>query len=531
MSQMTSSIEAPSNGFGQSLEAKPTPAPLRLGKTTALGLIGTVAIVVGAVLGGRNYETHLPGAWFFGMPGGLFGSLGSNSNYPPVYAVIGVFGGLILLTRVWLSLMRQLRARPGFPVRKVVLVVALWAVPLLLAPPLFSRDVYSYAGQGEMVSHHINPYDYGTGVLGVTPFSTLPDPIWTKTPTPYGPTFLAIDGGLTKLSGHEILPDLVLLRLLEVASLALIMAALPTLARSMRRDPAETVLLGAGCPLVLMSLVGGAHNDALMIALLVAGLALAQRRRMVPGIILCALAAGVKSPAALGVLFLGWVWAGREAKVTQRLLHTVAAGVIGLLTMEVMAVVSGTGWGWLKTSTAADQSFTDTTPIDAVARFFNLVGDVIRVHIPLLGTRTVLSVIGLIIAGVIGLWLLHRAPYDGVPRTLGLTLLLVALLGPILWSWYITWGVIVLAPAASPTLRRFLIALITFETFVGASKVDTFLRTLYQNGLLGTLITIAALFALVIIPLAPFSRWHLPTLRWPTGRGTASLVPTTPHTD
>jgi alpha-1,6-mannosyltransferase len=316
-----------------------------------------------------------------------------------------------------------------------------------------------------------------------------------------------------------------------VASLALIMAALPTLARSMRRDPAETILLGAGCPLILMSLVGGAHNDALMIALLVAGLALAQRGRTVPGIILCALAAGVKSPAALGVLFLGWVWAGREAKVWQRLLHTAGAGVIGLLTMEVMAVVSGTGWGWLKTSTAADQSFTDTTPIDAVARFVNLVGDVIRVHIPLLGTRTVLSVIGLIIAGLIGVWLLHRAPYDGIPRTLGLSLLVVALLGPILWAWYITWGVIVLAPAASPTLRRVLITLITFETFSQASKVNTMLETLYKNGLLGSLITVAALFALVIIPLAPFSRWHLPTLRWPLTRGRASLVPTTPRTD
>ena len=45
-------------------------------------------------------------------------------------------------------------------------VFALWIVPLLIIAPLFSRDVYSYVAQGEMMSHHISPYHYGPGVLG-----------------------------------------------------------------------------------------------------------------------------------------------------------------------------------------------------------------------------------------------------------------------------------------------------------------------------------------------------------------------------
>ena len=87
----------------------------------------------------------------------------------------------------------------------------------------------------------------------------------------------AIDGLLDKASGHKILPDILLLRLLEIAGLALVVAATPTLARRLGRDPAEAVLLGAGCPLVLTTLIGGAHNEALMLGLLVAGLAVAQR--------------------------------------------------------------------------------------------------------------------------------------------------------------------------------------------------------------------------------------------------------------
>jgi alpha-1,6-mannosyltransferase len=469
--------------------------PLRLARTAAFGLLAMLCITLGALLGGRSYETHLPGAWFFGMPGGPLGSLGSGGIHPPVYAAILVFGGLILLTRIWLGLLRALSARPGFPVKKVVLVVAIWAVPLLLAPPLFSRDVYSYAGQGEMVSHHIDPYVYGTGVLGSTPFSSMPDTVWTNTPSPYGPTFLSIDGVLDSASGHQILPDIVLLRLLELAGLALVIAATPTLARAMGRDPAETVLLGAGSPLVLITLIGGAHNEALMLGLLMAGLAVARRFGTVPGIILCALAAGVKSPAALGVLFLGWLWAGPGASFWRRVVHTAAAGVIGLSTMQVVAAVSGTGWGWLRTSTAADQSFTGVTPIDALARFVSV-----------LGARTVFSVVGLLCAGGIGIWLLLRSPAEGVSRTLGLTLLVVAVLGPILWAWYITWGLIVLAPAASRKLRLALIAVSTFELFVGASSVRGFYQTLVSAGLLATLVLAAALLAVAIVPLAQFGR-------------------------
>jgi hypothetical protein len=480
--------------------------PLRLARTAALGLLAMLCITLGALLGGRSYETHLPGAWFFGMPGGPLGSLGSNGIHPPIYAAILVFGGLILLTRIWLGLLRALSARPGFPVKKVVLVVAIWAVPLLLAPPLFSRDVYSYAGQGEMVSHHIDPYVYGTGVLGSTPFSSMPDTVWTNTPSPYGPTFLSIDGVLDSASGHQILPDIVLLRLLELAGLALVIAATPTLARAMGRDPAETVLLAAGSPLVLITLIGGAHNEALMLGLLMAGLAVARRFGTVPGIILCALAAGVKSPAALGVLFLGWLWAGAGASFWRRVVHTAAAGVIGLSTMQVVAAVSGTGWGWLRTSTAADQSFTGVTPIDALARFVSVVANVVNLHVPVLGARTVFSVVGLLCAGGIGIWLLLRSPEEGVSRTLGLTLLVVAVLGPILWAWYITWGLIVLAPAASRKLRLALIAVSTFELFVGASSVRGFYQTLVSAGLLATLVLAAALLAVAIVPLAQFGR-------------------------
>jgi hypothetical protein len=479
---------------------------LSLARTAVLGLVGTTAIVVGSVLGGQSFETHLPGAWFFGMPGGLFGSQGTNDTLPPVASLALVFGGLILLTRVWVGFLGHLNRHNGFPVKRVVLVVMIWAVPLLLAPPLFSRDVYTYAAQGEMVSHHINPYSYGPNVLGATPFNQLAASVWSGTESPYGPTFLTVDGAVDQASGHQILADLVLLRLLEVAGIALMVAATPTLARSLKRDPAHAVLLGAGSPLVLLSLLAGDHNDALMVGLLVAGLAVAKRFGTVPGVILCALAAGVKSPAALGVLFLGWVWAGPAAPTRRRIGHTAVAGLIALATMEVMALVSGTGWGWVRTTSTADASFTGVTPVNVVARAVSIVSHVLQVPISTMDARPVFSVLGLLIAVYVGYRLLVRSPRDGVVLCLGLTLLVLALLGPIVWSWYVTWGVVVLAPAAYGRLRMALIVISTFWAFAGVTSVHNIYMRMIHTFFVPDLLLVAMLLAIALMPLGQFSR-------------------------
>jgi hypothetical protein len=473
-------------------------------RASLLGLAGSSAIVAGAVLGGQSFETHLPGAWFFGMPGGPVGSFGSNSGLPTIASLALVFGGLILLTRVWLGFLRHLNGHHGFPVKRVVLVVTIWAVPLLLAPPLFSRDVYTYAAQGEMMSHHINPYSYGPEVLGATSFNEMADAVWSGTESPYGPTFLSVDGLLDQASGHEILPDLILLRLLEVAGLAMVVAATPTLARSLKRDPAHAVLIGAGCPLVLLSLIGGAHNDALMIGLLMAGLAVAKRFGTVPGVILCALAAGVKSPALLAVLFLGWVWAGKEASIRRRIGHTVGAGLIALATMEVVSLISGTGWGWIRTTTTADTSFTGVTPINLMARAVSIASHVFQVPVSLLAVRPVFMVLGLLVAAYIGYRQLLRSPRDGFVQCLGVTLLVLALLGPIVWSWYVTWGVIVLAPAAIGRLRTALIVISTFWAFAGLTSIHSIYSSLMHTFVLTDLLLVAMLLAVAITPLSLF---------------------------
>ncbi len=465
-----------------------------------LGLVASVVIVCGALAGGRMFVSTLPGAWFFGPTSSAADSAGAAR--PSELALIGVYGGLILLARAWLDLLRVSRAHPGMPVRTVAKVIGAWAVPLALAPPLFSRDLYSYAGQGEMVAHGISPYLYGTGVLGVTPFSTLPGPFWGNTPSPYGPGFLWLDGLATDVSRHAVLTDLVLLRLLAVAGLVLALWAIPVLARAAGRDAAPAVVLGLGSPLVLTTLVGGAHNDALMLGLLLAGLAVAKRFGTVPGIVLCALAASVKSPAALGVLFLAWNWPGPGARLIRRLGHAAAGCAIGLATLSAVSWITGLGWGWVRTATGPTKVTTGVTPVDSASRLLTDVAHLVGFGVGPAGVRTVVAVVALAAVASLGGWLLWRSPQLGVEFSLGLVLVALVLLGPILWPWYLTWGLAVLAPTAGRWTRRSVIVLAIGGSLIGAAAVIKAADALVALGVAGALFVLVALVALAVVPLS-----------------------------
>ena len=77
--------------------------------------------------------------------------------------------------------------------------------------------------------------------------------------------------GRRPLSLHHELATVVLLRLWSVAGVALIAYCIPRLARLLRDGAGPVFMLAVLNPLTLLALVGGAHNDALMVGLLLAG--------------------------------------------------------------------------------------------------------------------------------------------------------------------------------------------------------------------------------------------------------------------
>src|SRR6185503_6822839 len=99
-----------------------------------------------------------------------------------------------------------------------------------------------------------------------------------------GPLFLLVAGWAVALGGS--LPAVVAgLRIIALAGLGLLAAGLPVLARRAGIEPARAVWTVLACPLVLIHLVSGAHNDALMVGLMVAGLAVVVQRQSPAGLI------------------------------------------------------------------------------------------------------------------------------------------------------------------------------------------------------------------------------------------------------
>ncbi|QKW07375.1 polyprenol phosphomannose-dependent alpha 1,6 mannosyltransferase MptB [Streptomyces sp. NA04227] len=188
--------------------------------------------------------------------------------------LVGVYFGLVLLIAAWMLLGRTVRGAEPPSRRTLLATFGLWAAPLLVAPPLFSRDVYSYLAQGAMVDAHMDVYVHGPAHLG----GPLPDEIpavWQHTPTPYGPVFLAFASAVTDPSRPDGAFGIAGLRLVALLGVGLMVLCLPRLARHCGADERAALWLGVLNPLVLLHLVAGAHNDAVMLGLLGAGLVVA----------------------------------------------------------------------------------------------------------------------------------------------------------------------------------------------------------------------------------------------------------------
>lgn len=231
------------------------------------------------------------------------------------------------------------------------------------------------------------------------------------------------------------------LRLLSVLGVLLMAWALPRLARAHRVPPARAVWLGVANPLVLLHFVGGGHNDALMIGLLVAGLTVALTIgapwRLAAAAALVTLAVLVKVPAVVGLAYLpltvpgGWRVRARAATV-------VAA--VAVLTAEAVTVLSGLGWGWLGTLGGVRERLSLFSPLTGLGLALPG-GD---------ATLDAVLALGLLAAARTGGVLLLRAPRAGLVRSLGLLLLIVSVLLPVVQPWYLLWGVVVLAAVVGP---------------------------------------------------------------------------------
>jgi hypothetical protein len=221
-------------------------------------------------------------------------------------------------------------------------------------------------------------------------------------------------------------------------------------------------------PLILFHLVAGEHNDALMMGLLVAGLALAKERHPIIGVVLCSVAGLVKAPALIGVVYIGWDWAGVGVAWRQRLRPAATAVAISGVVMVAITYAIGLGWDWISAlgNPSKVNSWMDpaTGLGGALARIVNGVG---------LGQHSSAIVadmrgLGLVIAAGVALRMLLRS--DGGESSLwgiGVSLLAIVALGPSVQPWYFVWGIVLLAPIVEGRARVMIMWLSAVMSYLG----------------------------------------------------------------
>jgi alpha-1,6-mannosyltransferase len=429
---------------------------LRLLLLGAVGAAGSCCVLFGVLRPGSPFVARGAPSWFWIPPGIPAGHPESSGQF---LGIMLVYLGIALLLGAWFETIRAARTGGGVRLRRLRLVLLAWAAPILLAPPLFSLDVYSYAAQGQMVSKGLDPYLHGPSVLGSSTFLTLVDPLWRHATAPYGPAWERLSGWVVQLSAHRVLWAVVGFRLVALAGLALLAWGIPVLARAAGRDDAAAFTVAVLNPLVLLTLLGGAHNDALMLGLLVLACALAARGHALAGLACCALAAEVKVPALIAAVVIGWGWWGAGQGLRPRLARTLLAVALTAALMTAIGAAVDLSWRWVGAVFGAGTVVSWLDPVTAAGLALAHLAHALGYHGGSGAFVESSRVIGLGIAAVISVLLLIRPRHREPVQALGWSLFAFVLLGPVVWPWYEAWPFVFLAVMAEGWTLRLVAAL------------------------------------------------------------------------
>lgn len=424
-------------------------APVRL------GLLGTFLLALGALT-----PAYLPQA----------------SPFWPTFRALGLdnwgvraFGTALVIAAVGFLIVAWLRLRPTIYVDvKHWAVLAWWSLPLLGAPPIFSHDAYSYAAHGWLMHNGLNPYLNSPSVLPGA-FADQVAWVWRYTPTPYGPLALQVSAWLVELAGLNPYFSAVLMRLPALVGVALVVHYLPRIGRLMGVSPRDVAWFATINPLLVIDFVGGAHNDALMMGLIVWALYLAQRGWFWVAAVAVGVAMSVKQPALLAafpVAIIGSGWASWHARDVLRFLpRLLASFVIVLGVFAAITWATGLGYGWMNAVSVPGMVVT-LAP-------FSLVGWAVQQAANAFGLdptgRALIGgsqAVGTALAAVSLVWLgVTRARTQPV-RFLSWGYLAVAIFGPAMHTWYLLWGGLLL-PLTRPSRRLWRVAaVVTAVTLV-----------------------------------------------------------------
>ncbi|MGB3352431.1 MAG: polyprenol phosphomannose-dependent alpha 1,6 mannosyltransferase MptB [Mycobacterium sp.] len=452
-------------------------------RTRLFGATGTVLMALGALGAGARPVVQDPtfGVRLLNLPSRI-----------QTVSLTMTTTGAVMMTLAWLMLGRFALGKRKMTRSDLDRTLLLWALPLLIAPPMYSKDVYSYLAQSEISLQGNDPYLVGPAPgLGLDHVFTLSVPsLWRETPAPYGPLFLWMGRGISAVTGENIVEAVLFHRVMVLLGVGMIVWATPRLARRCGVAEVSALWLGPANPLLFMHLVAGIHNEALMLGLMLAGTEFALRgidaaapliprpltwprdrsqwgrwypmAMLLTGAVLITMSSQVKLPGLLALGFVAMALACRWGGTVKAFF--IAGGSLATVSLAVMAAIgwaSGLGFGWLFTLGTANVVRSWMSPPTLLALGTGQVGILLGLGDHTTAVLALTRAIGVSLIAMIVTWLLFAVlrgrlhPVGGLGVALGATVLLF----PVVQPWYLLWAIIPLAAwATRPGFRATAIA-------------------------------------------------------------------------
>jgi hypothetical protein len=438
----------------------------------------------------------LPWAWRPTLPG-------FPERPGPVVAAVCFALAITGLALAWVRLLAAVRPERGprpARIRLVVVALAAWWLPLAAAPPLLSNDVYSYVAQGTLAARGLDPTMAAPVRLGVDPAFLQVDPIWSRTPSPYGPTATVLTRAAVEVSGQGPVRSEFVLRAMVAAAVVVAAGVLASLAGRLGRDPAQALALGVANPIVTVHLIGGIHNEAWMAAAALGGLLAWRRDRRVLAFALCTLAAGVKLTGLAAVVALGWAWRPGPAGALRRAVDAAAAVAGSLAVLVVAGAAVGVGPRWI-TNVSNTGAVLDTfAPVTLAGR---VIGAAIGAED---GAVAVVRFAGMAAGGALAWWALVRLPARParLEHVAAVVLAAGTAAGPVLWPWYLA-PLALLAGLVVPARHRPAVVVLSVGAVLAVWPLGV--DTEVDLGVVGPLLQLGALAAVASTATWADRRW------------------------
>jgi hypothetical protein len=332
------------------------------------------------------------------------------------------------------------RAVPdGAGLAVIAALLALYAA----VPPQHGHDVFAYVAYARMGAlHGVNPYLHGPGAIPRDRVTGYYDSAWRTLPTKYGPLFT--------LGSYAVVPLGVLgaawaLKIVTALGAVVLLALVAAAAGRLREDRGSAVRFVGLNPLLLAYAIGNAHNDVLMAAALVAGVALLAAGRDALGAAAGVVSAALKPSALLAVPFLVLGASGRARAL---------AGAVGAAAVCAAVGVAAFGVPTRLVTTLAGHERTNGRH-----SVLGLVG----LHAP----AAQLAVFAAAYAALLALAWRRRL---SAAAAAGWAMAAALALSTVVFAWYLAWLVPLAALGSSRRLRAAALALTAAVTLVWPAR-------------------------------------------------------------